>query len=822
MSSLAHREDLAGRVQMIYIDPPYGIKFASNFQPTTERRSAGEREENLTREPEMVKAYRDTWHLGIHSYLSYLRDRLIMARELLTDSGSVFVQISDENVHKVRSILDEVFGAKNFICQIAFVKTAGLESAHLPSVTDYLLWYARDREQVKYRQLYASKEVSGEAASQYTWLEETNGQERPLTAEELASPNDLPEGSEVFSHQSAYTAGSANTTNFDFEWAGRNFELPSGQRWRTTQNGMLRLGNADRFMILGKSLRYKRRLNDFPVYPLTQLWRDTSVSGFSEPRRYVVQTNPKVIERCVLMTSDPGDLVLDPTCGGGTTAQVAEQWGRRWITIDTSRISIAIARQRILTSRFERYRIEGEDANGNGNENYKPEIDPHPGFVYKSVPHVTLRAIAQNENLDIIFERHNATLEQKLSACNKALKQVDKNLRHKLEKKYLDKQKNEGKRAVTDADRRRWLMPPNNRDRSKQAKDNATVDLEYAGWYHWEVPFDTDEDWPEELKQAVQDYRQAWRAKMDEVNQCIADNAEQVELVDQPEVIKGVTRVSGPFTVEAVQPPEMSLDDEPGIRSDEPGFAGSPEEMDTFHADGEPARQSYEVQPRPDMDVQNVEAYLDQMVRLMRTDGVTFPNNKQMSFTRLERLETSEPGLHAEGRWVAKDSGGGEDDDPEGRAFVAVAIGPQYGPVTAKMVEDCIRGANRMGYDELVIAGFSFDGAAQAAIDEASHPKLRIHQTTIRPDVNPGMDGLLKEQPGSQLFTVFGQPRTELHGPNDDGEYWVTMEGVDIYNPVENSIQSTGADKVAAWFLDSDYDGRTFCITQAFFPDRQA
>jgi adenine-specific DNA-methyltransferase len=267
--------------------------------------------------------------------------------------------------------------------------------------------------------------------------------------------------------------------------------------------------------------------------------------------------------------------------------------------------------------------------------------------------------------------------------------------------------------------------------------------------------------------------------------------------------VKGIVRVTGPFTVEAVQPPEVSLDEEA-----EGKFDGGPEQIEG----------TFEVGSRQ-IEAKNIEAYLEQMIRLLRMDGVRFPDNKQMRFTRLEPIVGGASGLHAEGRWVPQ---GEKDDDAEGRAAVCVAFGPQYGPVTAKQVEELVRSANRRGYDDLVIAGFSFDGPAQAVIEEAKHPKLRIHMAHIRPDVNPGMTGLLKEQPGSQLFSVFGLPRTRLDGPAKDGEYTVTMEGVDIYNPVDNSLSATGADKVAAWFLDSDYDGRTFCITQAFFPDRTA
>ena len=295
--------------------------------------------------------------------------------------------------------------------------------------------------------------------------------------------------------------------------------------------------------------------------------------------------------------------------------------------------------------------------------------------------------------------------------------------------------------------------------------------------------------------------------KMNEVNACITANAEQEELVDQPEVVKGVVRVSGPFTVEAVQPPEMTLGEAKVI--DVESFAGAPDEMETFEL--------RMVETRADQEAQNIDAYLDQMIRYLKMDGVLFPNNKTMKFHRLEPVMDGSV-IHAEGRWANGDA----DHDPDGKANVGVIFGPQYGPVTAMQVEESVRQANRRGYDHLVIAGFSFDGPAQAVIAESSHPKLKVHAAHIRPDVNPGMAGLLKEQPGSQLFSVFGQPRTSVNGPSADGEYTIAMEGVDIYNPVDNTVTPTNADKVAAWFIDSDYDGRTFCITQAFFPDKSA
>jgi adenine-specific DNA-methyltransferase len=431
-----------------------------------------------------------------------------------------------------------------------------------------------------------------------------------------------------------------------------------------------------------------------------------------------------------------------------------------------------------MTARYEFFRLKDDSLGIAGN------------FEYMKVPHITLKSIAQNQNLDPIFAKHGKPLDDVLTYCNTALKQVAEGTREKLQGKLLRKKKDEGRKAVTDADIRRWKLPDDG-----------------VRWEHWQVPFDTDPDWPKALIDAVTKYRSAWRSKMDEVNACIAANAEQEELVDQPEVVKGVVRVSGPFTVEAVQPPEMSLGQAKVIEVE--SFDGASEEMETFEI--------RIVATRADQEAQNLDAYLDQMMRYLKMDGVLFPNNKTMKFHRLEPV-TDGSVIHAEGRWA----NGGADPDPDGRANVGVVFGPQYGPVTAMQVEEAVRQANRRGYDHLVLAGFSFDGTAQAVIAESSHPRLKVHSAHIRPDVNPGMAGLLKEQPGSQLFSVFGQPRTSVSGPNAQGEYTVTMEGVDIYNPVDNTVTPTKADKVAAWFIDSDYDGRTFCITQAFFPDEDA
>ena len=783
MASLARRENLAGRVQMIYIDPPYGIKFASNFQPEVGKRDVKDKESDLTREPEMVKAYRDTWTLGVHSYLAYLRDRLMVAKELLTDTGSIFVQISDENLHRVRALLEEVFGAENLCAVISFRKTTGQSGDLLSDTNDYLLWAAKNRENVKFRPIYLPRE--GFEWVNYDYLMDANGASRKLKEDEKSGEVSLALGSKVYRRSPLTSASGSKTTQMPVGFAGREF-IPGKGGWKTGAAGFSRLIGVDRIEFYGTTLSYKRYTDDFPYFPVSNAWTDTASGGYGADKIYVVQTNPKVIARCMLMTTDPGDLVLDPTCGSGTTAFVAEQWGRRWITMDTSRVALALARQRLMTAKFDYFELRplnDDDRRRNPTGTWLRNGGGEPKTLdCETVPHVTLKSIAQNTALDAIFARHQPVLDEKLKALNAAVAHVGRDTRQKLSSKLATKQKAEGKKAITEADRRRWLLPPSNRD----PKVKLTVDAAFAGWYEWEVPFDTDPDWPKDLQSALTDYRAAWRAKMDEVNAAIAANAENEELVDKPRVRKNVVRVSGPFTMEAVMPAELGLDEDSPID----GVSG---DLDGFDAADAP---------------QNAEAFLDKMIRLLAGDGVRFPNNKVAKFSRLSPI--GEEFLHAEGEW-----GDGEGNNQT----VAVSIGPEFGPVTAYQVENALTYAARRGFENLVFAGFSFDAAAQAIIQDDPNPRVRCHLAHIRPDVNMG--SLLKDTPNAQLFTVFGSPRVSL-GKAADGMFAVTLEGVDIYNPVENTIQATSVDKVAAWFVDSDYDGRTFCITQAFFPDKGA
>jgi adenine-specific DNA-methyltransferase len=413
MASLAEKGGLKGRVQSVYFDPPYGIKFGSNWQVSTRKRDVRDgKGEDATRQPEQVRAFRDTWRLGIHSYLNYLRDRLVAAHNLLAETGSVFVQIGDQNVHLVRNLLDEVFGSENFISFIAFKKTTGATADFLAGATDYLLWFGKDISQTKYRPLYKEKALGGEGAGNYGWLQLDDGVRRRLTKEEITQQSALPKKARVFAFDNLTSQsigrdkGEGAASWFKVPFEGRIFEPSMQVRWKTNEAGMERLRHARRLGATGNTLWYVRFLEDFPAFSLNNIWDDTG-SSFMSDKVYVVQTAARIVERCILMTTDPGDLILDPTCGSGTTAYVGEQWGRRWITIDTSRVALALARTRLMTARYPYYLLADSpdgltkeaELSGRVPPQRKTDGDIRKGFVYKRVSHITLRSIANNPDI---------------------------------------------------------------------------------------------------------------------------------------------------------------------------------------------------------------------------------------------------------------------------------------------------------------------------------------------------------------------------------------------------------------------------------------
>jgi adenine-specific DNA-methyltransferase len=789
MSSLANRENLAGQVQMIYFDPPYGIKFGSNWQNELGKRDVKDKDADLTREPEVIRAYRDTWTLGVHSYLAYLRQRLLIARDLLAQSGSIFVQISDVNLHRVRALMDEIFKPANFVSIIVVKKTGGMGEQLIDNVADFILWYSKDISSVKFRRLYDRKSLTEGVGERYSRVQLLSGEIRPITRTEAEKPETLPAGARVFLGGPMTSQTSSESTTYDLNFEGRILKLRKGG-WKTNLQGAARLRQADRLLSTRDFVNYKIMFDDFKALSIGSLWTDTMGTA-EQNKAYVVQTTTKVIQRCLLMTTDPGDLVLDPTCGSGTTAYVAEEWGRRWITVDSSRIAIAIARQRLLTACFDSFKTKDPAA---GVDPSAPQ-NPAYGFYYETLPHITLRSIARNQDLDPIFAKHEPILATCLANLNAALANLGARaapLQAKLFEKLRMKVTTEGARSISDADLRRWLLPVADAALvtfgtvGQQAKWQEAIP-DGPGWNEWEVPFEIDSDWPEQLQRALTVYRNASRAKMDEVNAAIKANADQEELVDQPESVRGVSRVSGPFSIEGVRPEEMALGED--------GTLYDPTANTFDESTGS----------------ENADAYIDLMIGLLRRDGVTFLGNRRAEFDSLEK--EAGKSFHARGRWQGKEV---STDN------VGIIFGPQYGPINAPLAVEAIEAARDLkDIAELVLAGFSFDAAAQEKAKEMDSASLRIHLAHIRPDVSPGMQGLLKETPNNQLFTVFGQPDIRVVTASD-GEFKVEMNGVCIYNPLTGEISESSNKKVAAWFLDADYDGRCFCISQAFFPDKDA
>jgi len=677
MNSLLQYEGMGGQVQMIYIDPPYGVKFGSNFQPFVRKRDVSHGDdEDMTREPEMVQAYRDTWDLGLHSYLSYLRDRLALARDLLADTGSIFVQISDENLHHVRELLDEVFGSDNFVSVICFVKATAQTTELLSSAADYLLWYAKDKARAKYNPLYLDKDLSGAGASNYGCVESPDGTTwRRLSKQEKENPDSIPEGWRVFSMGDLTSQRPPGSFPFTFQdrvfTPGRNF-------WKTSEEGLRKLGAAGRLIINNGNLYYKRYIDDFPCFPLTSTWTDTA-SSFAE-RMYVVQTTPKVVQRCMMMTTDPGDLVLDPTCGGGTTAYVAEQWGRRWITIDTSRVPLALSRQRLLTATFRWYELKDELRG------------PASGFVYLRrqnrsgqdvggiVPHIQLKSIANDE-------------------------------------------------------------PP----------------------------------------------------------------AEEV-LIDRPETHEGITRVSGPFCVEATIPTPMDLGEAETL-SDAP------------------------------IDKNANASFIDRMLAVLRKSPVLRlegnktvilknlrPPAKSLSLSAEAIVDATAPGQNPTLADAVREAA--EKDGltlPLSSKLVAFVFGPENGAVSEKLVYMAAKEATAKDYTHLYVLGFAIQPNARELIENCEQI-IGMAATYVQATPDLMMGDLLKNMRSSQIFSVCGLPEVAIRKHKNGGsqQYQVELLGLDVFDPVTMENTHRSGDDVPAWLLDADYNGMCFHVSQAFFPRTSA
>ena len=689
MNSLAEKEGLRGKVQMIYMDPPYGIKFGSNWQVSTRKREVSDGKDiDVTRQPEQIKAFRDTWELGIHSYLSYLRDRLTVARDLLTESGSCFIQIGDENQHLARNVLDETFGSENFVSLITFNKTTGGTGRYLPGTVDYLLWYAKNIDELKYRPVYRGKTVGGAGGSGYSMEELPDGTRRRIPAGQAAVGRILT-ADNLTSQSQGREKGEGASSWFRVELGDKTYSPTMQSRWKTNEQGMTRLKASRRLLPVGNTLRYVRYLEDFPAFPLSNFWDDTTTAGFSDPKTYVVQTNTKVVERCLLMTTDAGDLVLDPTCGSGTTAFVAEQWGRRWITIDTSRVALALARTRLMCARYPYYLLADSEAGAQKEGELAGQLPPGPyrgdikrGFVYQRVPHITLKSIAQNPDI-----REGMTREQ--------------------------------------------------------------------------------------------------------IDAAIARHAESELLVDQPYEDRKRVRVTGRFTVESLSPHRVLDEERP------PPTNGQAAAMGDADAPG----------------------YEQTILDNLRKAGIhnTF-KGEDIRFVRVDLFAGS--WVQAEGEFT--------DADGAGRR-VAISLGPEHGTVGPDQIREAAKEAMRgPGVDLLVICGFAFDpGAGEitrefapdgdgftVAAEERMMGRLRILLARMNPDLAMGAD-LLKKTGAGNLFMVFGEP--DLHIARDGDFLTIELRGVDVYDPTTGQVRSGSTDDVAAWFIDTDYNGESFFVRHAYF-----
>lgn len=533
MTSLAEKEGLKGRVQMIYMDPPYGIKFGSNWQVSTRKRDVKDGKiEDATRQPEQIKAFRDTWKLGIHSYLSYLRDRLAAARELLSESGSIFVQIGDENVHLVRCLLDEVFGSENFVTQIIYQISSGRVSEGLDSVYDSVLWYAKNIEQTKIRKLYKPRSVM-QVDKSYNFID-NQGMVTRISEYKTDNGIELPTGARRFKASQVYSQTPSQSSLFPYKFQGKDYFPSPGSGWRTSMEGLRRVELSNRIMPQGKYLTFKLFDDDFPYVQLHNIWTDTATSLGGTEKIYVVQTNLLVLQRCILMTTDPGDLVLDPTCGSGTTAYVAEQWGRRWITIDTSRVAIALARTRLMAARYPYYLLADSPEGIRKEAELNGQVPPSPlpptnhdvrrGFVYKRVPHITLKSIANNEEIDKIHARWQEQLEPLRARINQA---AGKNWQE-------------------------WEIP---RLPSPFQSEKERVETEKALRSAGILP--DSETW-----KLIEEWWNLRRQRQKEIDESIARHADMELLYDQPYEDSKKIRVTGPFTVESLSPHRVLSTDE--------------------------------------------------------------------------------------------------------------------------------------------------------------------------------------------------------------------------------------------------------------------
>ena len=725
MASLAEREGLRGKVQCIYIDPPYGIKFNSNFQwSTTSRDVKDGKAEHITREPEMVKAFRDTWQDGIHSYLTYLRDRLTVARDLLSESGSIFVQIGEENVHRVRALLDEVFGTDNFFAQISFVKAGALGATGLPRRLDYILWFGKSRDHTKFRK--GLREKSLDDLGQYTQIVGEDYSLRPMTKEEKSDRKNIPV--DRICRLVSFTKPGPGA-RYQLEFQGESFD-PGRRWWGFPEDRTKQIIKAGRIRRQGKSIASLRYWKDYAVEEYSNLWTDTA-SGSGMEKVYVVQTNVEVVKRCLLMSTDPGDLVLDPTCGSGTTAYVAEQWGRRWITGDTSRVALALARSRIMGAKYSFYLLadskdglkkEAELTRTAAKDTVTQNNIRH-GFVYRRIPRITLKAIAYNAEIDVIWEQFQEKLEPLREDLNKAAGQK---------------------------------------------------------WEEWEISRDAGEDWSDAAKKLHADWWKLRIERQQEIDASIAAKANFEYLYDRPYEDKSKVRVAGPFTVESISPHRtLAVDENDELLGEQP----SPETGDGLSEEHD---------------------FVAMILKNLKTAGVQQTHKEdKIDFSSL----TPWPGHYICGEGHYNEEG--DDAGTEKRA--GIFIGPEFGTVSRPDLVAAAREAADAGFDVLIACAFNYD-AHSSEFDKLG--PVQVLKARMNADLH--MADHLKNTGKGNLFVIFGEPDIDILDA-EDAQIQVKINGVDVFHPNTGEVRSDGAEGIACWFIDTDYNEESFFVRHAYF-----
>ncbi len=760
MASLAEREGLRGKVQCIYIDPPYGIKFNSNFQwSTTSRDVKDGKTEHITREPEQVKAFRDTWRDGIHSYLTYLRDRLTVARDLLTDSGSVFVQIGDENVHRVRALMDEVFGDENFIVQVIAQKTGSITGDFIQDNNDYILWYGKDKSLTKFRRLRYFRQLDGQGGSGYSNYLSHDLNE---TSVEIAETIKGFERGRIWRSYPLTSDGYRNTTTVPFNYQGKTFHPGNSRHWGLIISDLERIGKTGRLLAEGRQVHFRRFFSDTGTIPIGAHWSDL---GGAVGAIYVVQTNFKLIQRCLLMATDPGDLVLDPTCGSGTTAYVAEQWGRRWITIDTSRVALALARARLMGARYPYYLL-ADSRDGQVKEAEITQTVPseaptynkiNHGFVYERVPHITLKSIANNAEIDVIYEKWQPKMVQALTELNAALKGHGTPFK-------VSTGGREGKKV--DFTGSGWVQMPS----GEEAPAHALL--------KWEVPREKPGDWPESTGPLLEAFWKARIGRQKEIDASIAAKADSEFLYDKPYEDKRKVRVAGPFTVESLSPHRVI-----GLDENDELLDGTAEGKEGY---GEEF------------------SFTQMILENLRTAGVQQAHKEdKINFTSLMPW----PGdlVCAEGRYMV----GEEDNRTEKRA--AIFIGPEFGTVSRPDLVAAAREAGDGGFDVLITCAFNYDAHSTEFSKLGRIPVLKARMNA---DLHMGDD--LKNTGQGNLFVIFGEPDIDILNIEDD-QIRVKINGVDVFHPNSGEVRSDGAEGIACWFIDTDYNEEGFFVRHAYF-----